>query len=153
MASHFSPKLRARILLPLFFSPLAWIPNIRSIYHLRSRSDKPFRELAQALPSSDGVSDLVLVHSIPWGVLGIVRYFSGPAAMPSWVGQLGNRRVPESMQTLGSGRSCISFVKIHEVGEPAPEKDWLRANEVVVGEKRMGAGNFVEFCPKKAETF
>ena len=102
---------------------------------------------------TERTSDLVLVHSIPSGVLGIARYFSGPAAMTSWVGQLGNRRVPESMQTLGSGRSCISFVKIHEVGEPAPEEDWLRANDVVVREKRMGAGNFVEFCPKKAETF
>jgi hypothetical protein len=132
---------------------LAWIPSIFSIWQLRARSGEPFRGLAQALSMTERASDLVLVHSIPSGVLGIARYFSGPAAMTSWVGQLGNRRVPESMQTLGSGRSCISFVKVHEVGEPAPEEDWLRANDVVVREKRMGAGNFVEFCPKNAETF
>jgi hypothetical protein len=133
MARHFSPKLRARILLLLLLA-LARIPDIRSTYHLRSRSGEPFRELAQALTSSDGASDLVLVHSIPSGVLGIARYFNGSAPMSSWVGQLGNRPVPESMQALARGRPCISFLKIHEVGEPAPEEDWLRANVVVVGE-------------------
>jgi|SRR2546423_8048273 len=84
--------------------------------------------------------DLVLVHSIPSGVLGIARYFDGAAAMTSWVGQLGNRRVPESMETLASGRTCISFLKIHEVGASAPEEDWLRANAAVLAKGGWAPG-------------
>ncbi len=145
-------RVRTRILV-LVLITLAWIPSIFNIYQLRSRSAEPFRELAQTLTLSDNASDLILVHSIPSGVLGIARYFSGPAAMTSWVGQLGNRRVPESIQTVASGRSGILFLKIHEVGEPAPEEDWLHANGIVLREMRMEAGSIVEFRPKKTETF
>ena len=143
---------RWRSVVILLLITLFWSPALRNMYRQNARSYEPYRQIARAAVSTDRSPGLILVHSIPSGVLGIARYFDGSAAMSSWVGQLGNRRVPESMQTLGAV-DLVSFVKIHEVGEPAPEEDWLRANDVVVREKRMGAGNFVEFCPKKAETF
>jgi hypothetical protein len=61
--------------------------------------------------------------------------------------------VPEAVNTLAAGRKRIFFVKIHEVGEPAPEEDWLRANAVVFRETRMKAAGIIEFRPSKAETF
>ena len=97
-----------------------------------ARSHEPYRQIARAAVLTDKSPGLILVHSIPPGVLGIARYFDGSAAMSSWVGQVSNRRAPESIQTRGCGGSYISFVKIHEVGEPAPEENWLRANHVVV---------------------
>jgi hypothetical protein len=37
------------------------------------------------------------------------------------------------------------FVKVHEVREPAPEEDWLRANALVFKESRVGSAKIVDF--------
>ena len=86
-------------------------------------------------------------------MLGIARYAQGPAGLASWVGQLGTRRVPESLRALADGRKRIVLVKVHEVGEPAPEEGWLRANAVVFDEVHLGAGTIVDFRPRSAKTF
>jgi hypothetical protein len=132
---------------------LAWAPNGLSIYQNRCRSWSPFREISHAANINGSASDLILVHSIPSGVLGMARYASGPAALASWVGQLGTRRVPESLHMLTAGRTRIVFVRVHDVGEPAPEEDWLRANAVVSDQTQLGIGTIVDFRPKGAETF
>jgi hypothetical protein len=132
---------------------LAWAPNGLSIYQNRCRSWSPFREISHAANINGSASDLILVHSIPSGVLGMARYASGPAALASWVGQLGTRRVPESLHMLTAGRTRIVFVRVHDVGEPAPEEDWLRANAVVSDQTQLGIGTIVDFRPKGGETF
>jgi len=145
-------EFRTRIFMLLLIA-LAWMPNVLSIYRQRSRNGEPFGDIGRAVSSSGTLSDLILVHSIPSGVLGIARYANSPAAMASWVGQLRDHRVPESVQALAAGRRRIFFVKIHEVGGPAPDEDWLRGNAVVFQETRMGAADIVEFRPNKTETF
>jgi len=131
---------------------LAWSPNLFSLY--RSRLPwMPLREIAWSASVNGSPSDLVLVHSIPSGVLGIARYANSPAALASWVGQLGNRRTPQSLQQLAAGRTHIVLVKVHEVGETAPEEDWLRANASVLHETRLGAGVIEDFRPRTSETF
>jgi len=145
-------KFQTRIFM-LFLIALAWAPNVLSIGRLRSRSFEPFREVARAVSDGNNASDLILVHSIPSGVLGIARYAYGCSAIESWVGQLGLRRVPDSLQIIIAGRTHISLVKLHEVGEPAPEEDWLRANADVIQEKSIGAAKIVRFRPKNAGRF
>jgi hypothetical protein len=131
---------------------LAWSPNLLSLFRNRLPW-LPMREIARAASVNGSSSDLILVHSIPSGVLGIARYANGPAPLASWVGQLGNRRVPESVHTLATGRSRILYVKVHQLGEPAPEEDWLRANARVFQERSLGLGTVVEFRPRGSETF
>lgn len=131
---------------------LAWAPNVLSIYRNRSPW-LPLRELARAASADGHSTDLILVHSIPSGVLGIARYASGPAALASWVGQLGKRQMPDSLRTLAAGRTRILFVKVHEVGAPAPEEEWLRSNALISGERHLRLGVIVDFLPKGAETF
>jgi dolichyl-phosphate-mannose-protein mannosyltransferase len=145
-------KSRTRMFMLLLIAS-AWAPNALSICRLRARTFEPFREVAKAVSDGDTASDLILVHSIPSGVIGIARYANGPAMTASWVGQLKNRQVPEAVNTLAAGRKRVFFVKIHEVGEPAPEEDWLRANAVVFRETRIKAANIIEFRPNKTETF
>lgn len=132
---------------------LSWAPNVMHMYRNDSRSWSPFREVAHAVSRNASPSDLILVHSIPSGVLGIARYANGPAGIASWVEQLGQRRVPESLQTLAAGRARILLVKIHEVGAPAPEEDWLRENAAVFREARQESARIVEFRPRDAERF
>ena len=132
---------------------LAWAPNVLSIYGNQSRNWQPIREVSHSVSANSSSSDLILIHSIPSGVLGIARYADGPAELASWVGQLRTRRVPESIHKLASGRTRVLFVRVHEVGEPAPEEDWLRANAVVSHETRLGSARIIDFQPLHAETF
>ena len=130
----------------------AWMPNVLSIYRKRTPW-LPMREIAQEASKNTGDSDLILVHSIPSGVLAIARYASGSASMAAWIGQLGNRKVPQSIESLVAGRSRVSFVKVHDVGEPSPEEDWLLAHAVVAGDKRYGIGQMIVFRPRLGERF
>ena len=140
-------------LVMLVLIALAWAPNVVSIYRNQSRNWQPFREISHAVCADASPSDLILVHSIPSGVLGIARYANGPAALASWVGQLGNRHVPESIHKLAAGRTRILFVRIHEVREPVPDEDWLRANAVVFHQTRLATGRILEFRPLHSKTF
>ena len=132
---------------------LAWAPNVLSIYGNQSRNWQPIREISHSFCANSSSSDLILIHSIPSGVLGIARYADGPVELASWVGQLRTRRVPDSIHKLAAGRMRVLFVRVHEVGEPAPEEDWLRANAVVSHETRLGSARIIDFQPLNAETF
>ncbi|PZR72367.1 MAG: hypothetical protein DLM52_13080 [Chthoniobacterales bacterium] len=132
---------------------VAWAPALRNIYHQSSRSAEPVREIAQTISALTNPSELILVHSIPSGVLGIARYVQTAAPISSWVGQLGNRHVPESIEKLGRDRSRILLVKLHEVGAAAPEEDWLRVNARISGEQRFGAARLIDFRPLNSDKF
>lgn len=143
---------RTRIFMLLFIG-LVWAPNLLSIYRLRARTSEPFREVAHALSDGSAASNVILVHSIPSGVLGIARYAKGPSSIGSWVGQLGTRRVPESLLAMIAGKTQISLVELHQVGQPAPEEDWLRAHGEVSQEQSIGVAKIIRFRPKEAATF
>ena len=143
---------RTRVIV-LVLIVLAWAPNVLSIYSNQSRNWQPIREVSHSVCANSSSSDLILIHSIPSGVLGIARYVDGPAELASWVGQLRTRHVPGSIRELAAGRKRVLFVRMHEVREPAPEEDWLRANAVVSHETRLGSARIIDFRPLQAETF
>lgn len=144
------PRARSIILVLVV---AAWTPDVMGIYRTRSRNGSPIREISQRASANRAPSDLILVHSIPSGVLGVARYVNGPALLASWVGQLKTRRVPESIQSLVSGRTAVVLVKVHEVAEPAPEEDWLRAHATASSEKRLQTATMTNFRPKAGEVF
>jgi Dolichyl-phosphate-mannose-protein mannosyltransferase len=148
--SCLSPRARTLILLLIV---LAWSPGLLVILRSRARNQSPIREIAQAASANRRASDLILVHSIPSGVAGIARYANGPARLAAWVGQLKTRRVPDSIQWLAAGHAHIVLVKVHEVGEPAPEEDWLRSHASTIKEARIGTGTIVEFQPRNSPRF
>jgi hypothetical protein len=143
---------RTRVIV-LILIVFAWAPNVLSIYGNQSRNWQPIREVSHSVCANSSSSDLILIHSIPSGVLGIARYADGPAELASWVGQLRTRRVPESIHKLAAGRTRVLFVRVHAVGEPAPEEDWLRANAVVSHETRLDSARIIDFRPLHVETF
>ena len=147
-----SMGLRTRMVM-LSLIVLAWIPNVLTLYSASSRYRRPIREISRAASADSNPSDLILIHSIPSGVLGIARYASGAAPLASWVGQLGTRGVPQSIRKLATGHERVLFVTVHEVGEPAPEEQWLRGNALVFKETLVGSGRVVDFRPMGAETF
>jgi hypothetical protein len=71
----------------------------------------------------------------------------------SWVGQLGQRRLPADVEALTEGRAKVTVVRIHEVGEPAPEESWLRVHARLVDESRREAARLSAFRPRSGERF
>ena len=75
------------------------------------------------------------------------------APVASWVGRLGGRSIPESIEALARGRECIHLVRIHEVGEPALVEDWLRAHGRVLHEGAYESASVAHFAPAGDATF
>jgi 4-amino-4-deoxy-L-arabinose transferase-like glycosyltransferase len=150
------PRRRAAFLALIV---LACLVGVGRVYANNSRNYEPFRQLGRLLAEQAGPSDLVIVHSIPSGVVGVARYMDRGGAsregvgFASWVGRLGQRRIPEDLQSLAAGRKQDILVKIHDVGEPAPEEDWLRENATLTGEVRLEAAQVLSFHPRDGETF
>src|SRR5438094_6134547 len=63
---------RLRIIM-LILVVLAWVPNLLSLYYSQSRGLRPIREIARVASANGRTSDLILVHSVPSGVLGVAR--------------------------------------------------------------------------------
>jgi hypothetical protein len=117
-----------------------WAPALRDVFAHRARAWEPYRVAATRVGAWAAPGDLVIVHSIPSGVLGIARYLQADVPVAAWVGQLGLLRMPDDLAALLVGRDRVALIRIHEVGEPAPEEAWLRANATVLrDERRDGA--------------
>lgn len=115
---------------------IAWLPGIRDVPRAAPRWWEPFPVLARELDGLTGARDLVIVNSIPSGVLGIARYVDPATPMASWVVQLGGRRMPEDAAALVQDRCRIAFVRVHDVGGRAPVESWLRERADVEREYR-----------------
>jgi hypothetical protein len=109
----------------LILLPLVWLPGVRHVFAEPSRHWEPFPQAAGRLGASTDAESLVIVHSIPSGVIGLARYMDTSLPMVSWVVQLGQRRVADDMERLVSSRRRVAVVKIHDLEEPSPAEDWL----------------------------
>ena len=104
------------------------------------------------LDASTGPGDLVVVHSIPSGVLGIARYYRGEAELAAWVEQLGQRSAPASLLSMAHpGRGTL--VRVHEVGVDCPVEVWLRDHATVDGEGRRESARLLSFGLPARTTF
>jgi mannosyltransferase len=115
----------------------AWAPGMYAVFANRSRSSEPYRQVSARLQAWARPSDLVIVHSIPSGVLGVARYLGTDLPIVAWVQQLGRRRVPDDLMPLLRGRERVALVEVHAVGAPVPEKTWLRTHATRVREEQM----------------
>lgn len=144
-------RWRAALLLLLV---AAAVPADWAMYTEPSRHGHSFRQIAVDLREAGPPGEIVgLVHSIPSGVLGVSRYADPETPIASWVGQLRQRRIPESIEVLTAGASTVVFVRIHAVGEPAPEEEWLRNNATVVHEGQRQRAHLVTFRPRSGPRF
>jgi hypothetical protein len=129
-----------------------WAPGIKAVFTYPSRSWEPLRTVGLRLSGWARSSDVVIVHSIPSGVLGIARYMDASAPILSWVGQL-RRRNPSDLERLLEGRRRVALVKIVDIGEPAPEEGWLRQRAKLVGGDSLRGAQVLYFRPAQGGTF
>ena len=144
------PRLRYGMLAGLM---VAWVPHLELLGRMDSRSWCPLREVAWAAERSQSDQDLVLVHSIPSGMLGVARYYRGESVLAPWVEQLEERKLPESLLALARGKERVHLVRVHEVGALCPAEDWLRAHAVLNAETRIMSANVRHFRPRDGAVF
>jgi 4-amino-4-deoxy-L-arabinose transferase-like glycosyltransferase len=127
VARYALPGLPAGLLLAAM--AINWLPP--------SRPWEPFAEVGARLTAWAEPSDLIIVHSIPSGVLGVARYAETKAALASWVVQLEQRSIPSDMHTLLSARRRVALVKIHYMEKSSPAEVWLREHTTLEDEDRL----------------
>lgn len=107
---------------------LAWTAGAWPILAHPARPGAAYPALDGELAAWAGPADLVIVHSIPSGVIGMARYLDRDLPMASWIAPLGLRRVPDDLELLLQGRRRLALVQVHNLAQPAPAEAWLRAH-------------------------
>jgi hypothetical protein len=133
---------------------LLWLPGYWREIRPVGRNGDAFREAGALLRQRTQPGEVVIVQSIPSGVLGLARYLGDGPPVASWVEQLGNRRVPVDTEILTSGEPRVVLVEDHDLDAPAPEEDWLRQNARLVDAQRLSHAQlfFFELEPRRDST-
>ena len=134
---------------------LTWLPANRLVVQSSlTRPWQPYTELDSRLEAWARPGDLVLVTSIPSGVLGVARYLRPDIPMASWVSQLGVREIPTDIERLVRGRTRVAYVKIHTLGGSAAPEEWLRSNGRLLGREgfRKSSAEVLYFGPLAGDT-
>ena len=135
---------------------LAWLPGVRAALVARApRPWEPYQQLAARLESWARPGDVVLVRSIPSGVVGVARYLKTDIPLVSWVTQLGTREVPADLERLLQGRRRAAVATIHDLGAPGPLDPWLQTHTRLLGHEafRSSSAEVLYFGPSNGETF
>ena len=131
---------------------VAWLPGIREVFRA-PRSWEPYAHIGHDLSTNARPGDMVIVHSIPSGVVGVARYLTADVPLAAWVGQLHRRRIPQDLEALLPGRRRVILVRVHHLGEPAPEEDWLRGHATLLEQRKLQSADLLYFAPRDAATF
>ena len=134
---------------------LAWLPGIRRVVHSNlARPWQPYTELDARLEAWARPGDVVLITSIPSGLLGVARYLRADIPIAPWVSQLGVREVPTDIERLVSGRSRVAYVRIHSVGGSVAPEEWLRSNGRLLGREEFprSSARVLYFEPPEGDT-
>ena len=109
--------------------------GLRPIVFDRARPGAAYPALAARLDRWARPNDLVLVHSIPSGVVGLSRYLSRPISVATWIEQFGSRNNPHDLDVLLAGRARVALVQVHNLGKPSLAETWLRSRGPIVGDE------------------
>lgn len=135
---------------------LVWLPGIRkATLPTVPRPSQPYRQIDDQVAERLGSGDLVIVSSIPSGVIGVARYLEPEIPMASWVPQLETREVEPALRRLLSGRRRVALVKVTHLGADAPAEGWLRAHARELGRDEFGrsSAEVVYFGPRQGDGF
>ena len=105
---------------------LAWLPSGLAQAKGDPRPWEPYRRVDARLMSWAQPGDVVVVHSVPTGVIGLARYLKRDIPIVSWVEPLGLRQVPGDLDLILAGNRRVALVKIHDLHLPSPVEARLR---------------------------
>ncbi len=131
--TRMKPYLRRVLLVALL---TGYSSGIWALFYAPVREQRNFRELGAQLTSWFQPGDVLIVHSIPQGVLATARYVNAPLPIAAWTGQLSRRKVPDDIERFAAGKKRIALLKIHDLDEDAPEEIWLRQHRKLLGHQK-----------------
>ena len=134
---------------------LAWLPGAVALIRGDSRPWQPYRRIGARLASWAQPGDVVVVHSIPSGLVGVTRYLKRDLRVGAWVEWLGRRQVPADLQLLLAGQRRLVLVKVAYMYRPSTAEVWLRANARLVRRDRFAnsGAEVLYFEPAGGSTF
>lgn len=144
------PRAARAAFVPLLVA--SWWPGIRDdVFVEPARPFHPFPQIAARLDAWHRTApadapDLVLVHSIPSGSVGIARYMRSDLPVASWTIRLGSRRTRDHLATLITGRCRVALVKVHHLGDPSPAERWLHEWGTLTSQEQMGLAAILYFA-------
>ena len=150
--SELPPTIHLAALSVILF---AWLPGSRANLATVPRPWEPYRVVDADLEAWARPGDLILVHSIPSGVIGVARYLERDIPLGSWVPQLGIRDMPADLERLLAGRRRVALVKIHYAGAAAPAEPWLRTHALLLGQAGfpLSRAEVLYFAPSAGDAF
>ncbi|HEU4649762.1 MAG TPA: glycosyltransferase family 39 protein [Gemmatimonadales bacterium] len=134
---------------------LAWLPAEKAMVAGSPRPWEPYADVGARLGSWARPGDLVVVHAIPSGLIGVARHVRPDIALASWVVQLGTRVVPDDLERLLAGRRRVAVVRIHDVGAEPVAATWLRTHAKLIAHDtfRSSSAEVLYFEPASGDTF
>jgi Dolichyl-phosphate-mannose-protein mannosyltransferase len=131
---------------------VAWVPGYREVFREPARWWQSFPDIAARLDTWHGTaltgsSDLVLVHSIPSGSIGVARYLTSGPPLASWTVRLNRRSTPAHLDSLLAGRCRVALVKVHDFLDPSPPAEgWLRDRATFQARDSVGNASILYFA-------
>jgi hypothetical protein len=119
-------------------------PGVRNVVF--TEIPRPFQPMPQVAARLDtwarepgqAALGLVIVHSVPTGVIGLARYVTAPLPMASWIIRLRRYATPGEAEAIIAGYCRVALVEMHTLGDPTPAQAWLRANARFEREEWLG---------------
>jgi 4-amino-4-deoxy-L-arabinose transferase-like glycosyltransferase len=136
--SRLPPRLHLLVLSAIV---IAWLPGARAAVGREPRPQHPFRQIDARLRAWARPGDLVLVHSVPTGVIGVARYLDAVVPLAAWTVQLELRPAPRDLERLLTGYRRLALVKVHYRGLPAPAEAWLESHARLTGRDTFPASS------------
>jgi uncharacterized membrane protein len=135
---------------------LTWLPGTWKASRARvPRPNEPYALLDRRLETWATPGDVVLVRSVPTGVIGVARYLEKDIPIVAWVGQLGTRRTPADLERVLRGHRRVAVASIHTVGAKDDVGPWLNRNARLLGRETFpwSSAEILYFAPLEGETF
>jgi hypothetical protein len=132
---------------------VAWVPGFREVFREPARWWQSFPDIAARLDAwhrtaQDGSADLVLVHSIPSGSIGVARYLKSDPPLATWTVRLKRRSTRAHLDSLLAGRCRVALVKVHDdfLDPSSPVEGWLRERATFQARERVENASVLYFA-------
>ena len=125
---------------------LGWTAGLGPILRQPSRPGAVYGALASELERRVGPDGVVLVHSVPSGVIGLSRAITRELPFLLWIEPLALRQ-PDELPALLQGRHGVALVQVHNIGLASPAEAWLREHARLT-DRRIYDGTTDAFTPE-----
>ena len=120
-----------------------------SVFTSVPRPGQPLPDVArniQAWAHTGDGAPLVIVHSIPTGLIGLARYLDGSLAVYPSVPRINNGTAPPDIHRLTTRYDRFAFVGFHDLGTESAYESWLSAHTQLVGREQIGGVRVAYFA-------